>query len=67
MPDKLPIEETNTDPTIPLTEIQSIRTSRLASDLATASKQGYIDAALAVRVLDFLKEVAPAVLGAVLP
>ena len=60
----LNIEGINSTPTIPLTDVARVRMTELASQLESALQQGYVEANLAIRMLDLLQAVLPLFLKA---
>ena len=55
----LPIEQHDSTPTVPVTDIQKARLSEMAAQLENARIQGYIEANVLVKLLDLLKELLP--------
>lgn len=55
----LPIDNVNTTPTIPLTDIAKQRTTELADMLAQASRQGYVEANFGMRILELAQQLVP--------
>ena len=55
----LEIESHDSTPTIPLNEVQQQRCKELARDLEKARVQGYVEANLAIRLLDLVRELLP--------
>jgi len=57
------IKNTNTTPTIPLTDLQQIRFSEMAKELEIARTQGYVEANVMVKLLELAKEIVPLLKG----
>lgn len=60
----LPIENHDSAPTVPLTEVQKARASELAAALEAARPQGYIEASALLEMLDLARELIGAALKA---
>jgi len=53
---RLPIEDHDSSPTVPLTEVNKARCSEFASGLDMARTQGYIEAHFAGQLIEWARE-----------
>ena len=56
---RLPLEQHDSTPTVPLMDLQKIRLGDLAKQLENARTQGYIEANVLVKLLDLVRELLP--------
>jgi len=56
---ELPIEAHNSTPTVPLTDVQRVRLGELAAALTAARTQGYVEANVAMKLLELVGVIIP--------
>ncbi len=59
------VTEHNSEPTIPLTDVQKVRFTELAEDLQDHRIQAYVEANFGIQALKLLQAVVPLIAGMV--